>query len=109
MDKSAKDSNHTKDVVKLKHPFQLNGQMISELALDFEALSAEQQFEAERLYKVIYADRQPEAIPRADTRFHLILAATAAGINPEEALTHVRGKDVQRLVNKALGFCGDAD
>lgn len=92
--------------LKLRHPFVYNGATISELKLDFESLTADQQLEAERLYKVIYRDASPEAYAPADARFHLILAGMASGISHEELRLNLLGKDHRNVVNRSAIFCG---
>lgn len=102
-------NNKNPKLYKLKNPFQLNGGEIVELNLDFDSLSASQQFEAERTYRVVYKDDSPEPVPAADSRFLLILAGTAAKINHEDLLQHLKGKDYRAVLNRALVFCGDTD
>lgn len=101
MDTNNKDSV---EVIKLRHPVQLNGTTHNELRLDYEELSSDEQFAIERAYRVIYKDQQPEPVAMTDPRFLVMLAAAAAKLNPEEL--KLKGSDVRKVVNSALVFCG---
>ena len=109
MTTTATESNDNKvsgDVLKLKHPFQVNGTEYKELTLDFDSLTAQDQMQAERTYRIIYGNDSPEPVPAADSRFLLILAGMAAKVNHEDLLIHLKGRDYRRMVNRALVFCG---
>lgn len=108
MDKNKKEDSKS-SVLRLKHPFALNGSTLDELTLDFDKLTSQQQIEAERTYRLVYKDEQPEAIAMTDSRYLLILASIAAGVNHEDLLLHLKGKDYRSVVNRALLFCGDTD
>lgn len=103
------NKNDSKAIIKLKTPFQLNGTNYTELELDFDSLSAQQQIEADRMYRTIYKDQDPMPVSAADPRFQLILAGMAAKVNHEDLLVHLKGKDYRTVVNRALNFCGDTD
>lgn len=108
-DKKKAEPKPSDTIVKLKHPMALNGSTVGELDLDFDKLSSRQQIEAERTYRLVYKDEQPEPIAMTDSRYLLILAGIAAGVNHEDLLLHLKGRDYRSVINRALVFCGGTD
>jgi hypothetical protein len=96
-------------IYKLKHPITIEGKTITELNLDFEQLNAAAQFEADRMYRVIYAGQDAREMPMGDPRYLIIIASLACGINHEELMLHLKGKDAWGVRNRVMVFCGDTD
>ena len=88
-------------LVKFKVPFKLNGSEVSELLLDFSDIDGDELGALEDSFKQLYSDYVPSII--LDSRYHKLLAARAAKVNPAD-LGKLWGPDYTSLLLAARNF-----